>query len=423
MTENGTWTLSLGERGYRVRLFENREKGGVIYREVQLPGGKKSRCSLGTRDRERAQEIGLQLVAGLMSGKDARVPNGPVRLGDLCKRFLEECPMLLDNTESNRDEAETRLAIVRAGIGDARDVRTLSENDVRHYEARRRAGGIRYGDGRATGKVRQRSVQADIKLLKQVLNWACSVTYPDGSRLLERNPLQYVRVKGEHDVIRPIASYDRFQATRKAMQEFQQRYAKEAQSLESEQDRARAERRYLSWVRAELALVLLEGTGKRRSSIIGLKWSDFDNARHCVTWRPEHDKKRKTWTVPYPPTFFEMVREFQRRLGVAGGYLFPREDGCEQHAPRELISQWIRKAEVAAGLEKLPGGTCHPYRRKWRSERRHLPTKAVALAGGWTDVATMERCYDLPDDADVLAVTSETNKRREVLPRALGATN
>lgn len=44
-------------------------------------------------------------------------------------------------------------------------------------------------------------------------------------------------------------------------------------------------------------------------------------------------------------------------------------------------------------------------------------TKAVALAGGWTDVATMERCYDLPDDADVLAVTSETHKRRESVPQ------
>ena len=196
------------------------------------------------------------------------------------------------------------------------------------------------------------------------------------------------------------------------MRQFQLRYAHEAKTLAKERDRARAERRYRSWVRAEFALVLLEATGKRRSSIIGLKWSDFDFTQRRVTWRPEHDKKRKTWTVPYPSSFFETVRDFQRRLGAAGGYLFPREDG-ETHAPRELISQWIRKAEDAAGLPKLPGGTCHPFRRKWRSERRHLPTKAVALAGGWTDLATMERCYDLPDEADILAVTSETNKRRE----------
>ena len=49
--------------------------------------------------------------------------------------------------------------------------------------------------------------------------------------------------------------------------------------------------------------------------------------------------------------------------------------------------------------------------------------KAVAVAGGWTDMATMERCYDLPDDADVLAVTSETNKRRESAPPPISAAN
>ena len=60
-------------------------------------------------------------------------------------------------------------------------------------------------------------------------------------------------------------------------------------------------------------------------------------------------------------------------------------------------------------------------RRERRSERRHLRTKAVAPAGGWTDVVTMERCYDLPDEADLLAVTSETNKRLEQLPQGLAA--
>lgn len=95
--------------------------------------------------------------------------------------------MLLDNAEGSREDAEKRLVIVRAVLGDARDVRTLSENDVRQYEARRRAGGIKHGDGAVTQKVRQRSVQADIKVLKQMLYWACTVTHADGSRLLELN--------------------------------------------------------------------------------------------------------------------------------------------------------------------------------------------------------------------------------------------
>ena len=33
------------------------------------------------------------------------------------------------------------------------------------------------------------------------------------------------------------------------------------------------------------------------------------------------------------------------------------------------------------------------------------------------------RCYNLPDDGDVLKVTSETNKRRELVPMSVSAAN
>ena len=419
-TKNGTYTISLGERGYRVRLFENRDKGGMIYREVQLPGGRKSRQSLGTRDRARAEEIGRQIVAGLMAGREARAPNGPVPLGQLCDQFLAECPMFLDNTAKGRRETRVRLQVLRSGLGEMRDARTLSEHDIRQYEARRRAGGIRYGVGSITAPVRQRSIQADVKALKQVLNWGCSVTYPDGSRLLDRNPLQFIRVRGESDVARPITSVERFEATRRAMQEMQQRYRDEAQTLPTARARARAKERELAWIRAELGLVLLRFTGRRRGSIVGLQWADVAFDTHHILWRARYDKKGKTWRIPYPPELFDTLREFQRRLGAVGGYVFPRRGDPNQPTVPELLSQWIRKAEEKAGLSKLPGGTCHPYRRLWRSERGHLPAKAVAVAGGWSDEATMERCYNLPDEAHVLAVTRDPRQHHEP-PRAAAA--
>lgn len=49
--------------------------------------------------------------------------------------------------------------------------------------------------------------------------------------------------------------------------------------------------------------------------------------------------------------------------------------------------------------------------------------EAVPQAGGWTDVVTMERCCDSPDDGDLLSVTSETDKRRETLSKAISGTN
>jgi integrase len=131
--------------------------------------------------------------------------------------------------------------------------------------------------------------------------------------------------------------------------------------------------------------------------------------------------------IAYPDALFQIVREMQRRIaalgGAIGGHLFPRETDPERPAPAELLSQWVRKAEEEAGLPKLRGGTTHPYRRKWRTERAHHPIKAVAVAGGWTDFDTMLRCYDQPDDADVLAVTGETKKRRGDLSRAASASN
>jgi hypothetical protein len=57
--------------------------------------------------------------------------------------------------------------------------------------------------------------------------------------------------------------------------------------------------------------------------------------------------------------------------------------------PTNSSPQRIRQVEDAAGLPKLIGGTCHPYRRKWRTERSHHPIKAVAVAGGWSDFDTM----------------------------------
>jgi integrase len=421
-TKKGTWTISLGNRGYRVRLFEN-TKGGGFYRDVYRPDGVRDRKTLGTNDRREAEQRGRQLLAALLGGTvpgERRAIDTPARvsLGELCDRFVEECAMFLDNDPKGQGEARVRLEILRAAIGDTRNVLTLTRHDVQQYEARRKKGGIRYGNGQETLPVGQRSVQADMKLLKQVLGWGCTLCGPDATPLLERHPLERISVKGEHDPRRPTASFERFEKTRAAMRSMRQRYEEEAKTAASRGERSRAEARCRTWVRAELGLVLLEATGRRRGSIMNLRWEDFDFQAGRITWRREHDKKRKQWVVAYPEALLATVRELQVRLGVVGGPLFPRRDDPQQSAPPELLSQWIMTAETKAELPKLEGGTCHPYRRKWKSERSNHSVKAVAVAGGWTDITTMLRCYDHPDDADVLAVTSEPRKRREIVSMA-----
>ncbi len=63
-----------------------------------------------------------------------------------------------------------------------------------------------------------------------------------------------------------------------------------------------------------------------------------------------------------------------------------------------------------AGLPKLDGGVCHPYRRKWATERKDRSIKDVAAAGGWKDLETLATCYQQEDRDTMLAVMSETKK-------------
>lgn len=412
-TKTGCWSCSFGERGARIRLFQKRTDG-MFYREVHLPGRGRDQKALGTHDRTEAARLGRELLGMLLVGGTASAPRAPepIRLGELWRRYERECPLHLDNTPHSRADAASRAPVLLGFFGEHRDVRTLSPHDVAQYEAARRAGGILRTDGKRTKAVRQRSAQADLKLLKQMLRWACTCPAASGGRWLDIHPLEYVRLHGEPDPQRPVATLERFESTRAAIRARQERYAGEARSAELPEGRRRAEARRLTWVRAELALVLLEATGRRRGSIAHLQWSDIDCAGRRITWQGAHDKKRRTRVVPYPPGLFDELRDFQRRLGAAGGFLFPRKADPNAAAPAELLSQWIAAAEADAGLPKLAGGLTHTYRRKWRSERTRHPLKAVAEAGGWADITTMLRCYDQPDEDDLLAVTSEPAKRR-----------
>lgn len=76
----------------------------------------------------------------------------------------------------------------------------------------------------------------------------------------------------------------------------------------------------------------------------------------------------------------------------------------------DVFSKWLLAAEAKAELSKLDGSLWHAYRRGWASSRKDLSLADVAAAGGWSDVGTLLRCYQQPDDATMLAVMSHERK-------------
>ncbi|HEY5490399.1 MAG TPA: tyrosine-type recombinase/integrase [Gemmatimonadaceae bacterium] len=393
----------------RIRLYQ-KQVGGTFYRTIWISGRGKSTASLGTTDRAEADKLGRAFLAELLSGKAAAMPER-LTLELLWRRYRTECAAFLDNKLCSRKDDAAHARVLLAVLGEAVDVRTLSARDQAAYTTRRKAGGIVLSNGRSTGIVREASVWGDLVLLHAMLNWATTVRLHDGTRLLETNPLAGVRRAKEQNPRRPIATWERFEKTRIAMQALR----REAEAtLEATPESSTAALEVSRWTKMELALVLAEATGRRLGSIRQLRWEDINFERREIRWRAEADKKGKEWVVPMPAAHIDELSDFRTLLGTSAGWIFAGERRVEMPMDRHLFDKWLTLAETRAKLPKLVGGLWHPYRRKWATERKHHAITDVAAAGGWKDTETLLTCYQQPDADTMLAVMSEPKKVRDV---------
>jgi integrase len=237
-----------------------------------------------------------------------------------------------------------------------------------------------------------------------MLNWATTVKV-DGEWLLVENPLRSVRFPREPDPRRPVATFDRFEKVRQAIAEL-------AAGAPTVRERHK-------WIRLEVALVLAEGAGRRIGSIRRLRWSDINSDPPSIRWRAEFDKKRREQVVPIPEALASEIKTAQVRLAAVGDdWVIKQANRDAPWAPAQC-QDLLRRAERAAGVERLNGGLWHAYRRKWATERKDLPLKDVAAAGGWKDVTTLLTCYQHADEATMLKVMESPTKL--VSRRAVGA--
>src|SRR2546429_8209847 len=137
-----------------------------------------------------------------------------------------------------------------------------------------------------------------------MIYWAKSERMPDGSWLLENNPLRGVKLPKEEDPRQPVATYDRFLKLRAAAQEM---------AVTASQERGRQR-----WKRWELALVLAESTGARIGAISGLRWSDISFDPPEIKFRAEFDKRGCDRVVPIPEGLAEELRDFKVKLAAGG---------------------------------------------------------------------------------------------------------
>lgn len=252
------------------------------------------------------------------------------------------------------------------------------------------------GEGRvdACRPVGARTVEADLLWLKWVLNWATRWRTDDGY-LLDDNPVRGFEIPREKNPRRPVATHDRYEAIRAV--------SDQVLTQMSRGDERKTVRSHLS----EL-LDLANGTGRRISAICALRHEDLrlDRPPHgAVRWPADTDKQGRESLVPIAPAVRAAIeRALGEHPGATSGYLFPSPGDPGKPVSRHLADKWLRRAERMAGLEPQRGSLWHAYRRKWATERKHLPPTDVAAAGGWAGPESMQRSYQHADQATMLKV-------------------
>jgi integrase len=341
---SGCWSLSLGERGCRVRIVQRRPED-TFYRVTWVAGQGPQWASLRTKSRAEAERRAKALLRVLLEDGGPR-ERQPLTLGELWERYQQEAIGYQENTKTTRSSKQVQARCLLRFFGASKRVQDLCPHDVARYTQGRRS--AKKGTGKAA-EVRRRTVQADLVFLRTMLNWATTVKQ-DGAWLLEDNPLRGVRIPREPNPRRPVATFERFQAVRQAAQQL-------AAATPNSRERDK-------WTRLELALVLAEGTGRRIGSIRQLRWNDLRLEENpSIRWRAEFDKKRREQVVPLPEALAGEIKAARVRLAVVGdGWVFKQAHKDAPWAPAQC-QDYLRQAEAAAKMDKLDGGLWHAYRR------------------------------------------------------------
>ena len=187
------WSKSIGERGYRIRLYEARS-GGPVMRSVYV-NGKEDRKSLGHRDKEMAIQEAYQLLHALFANETA-IEHETLTIGLLASLYLDS-PRHLSKKDRTQQEDARKLERVVAFLGRTRNAESISASDVERYTMARRRGDSSLLGVVPGNRVSDRTIEADLVVLHAALRWATMERTRTGERLLKENPLTGVKLPRE----------------------------------------------------------------------------------------------------------------------------------------------------------------------------------------------------------------------------------
>jgi len=393
------WSWATGAHGSRVRVAERRP-GGIIYAMTPRPGGGAwLKVSLGHRDRDRAMSEASALSARRHSGAEPLERLSVAAMFGLFSRSVlpRQCPQHQEEL-SRGTELWTRF------LGGARKVESIGPSDWEAFQQIRATGEL---DGRGhrvekpddRRRVGPRTLARELKVLRAACRRATIERTAAGGFLLAIDPTRGLALPSERNPKRPTYDSARYDALLGVAHRVKMRigFGKTAR-----------------WVPSYLPMLIrLAGdSGRRISAILSLRWNDWlpaEGNSGAIRWRAAHDKGGREWVVPVSPAVETELQLERERRGIAAGsdaLFFPSPNDPSKPVSKPVVTGWLRQAEKLAELEPMERGAWHPFRRMWACQRKHLPARDVAAAGGWKDVTVLQGVYEAADQETLEAVVT-----------------
>lgn len=372
------WNYSTGERGRnRVRVYEH--SSGLLMLEFRKEG-KRTRTSLGHRDRDRAKRAADQAAAKLAQvedigpdQKEQHEPRKELTLQELFELYGREVTPTKGERTRKHDGAASKM--FERYFGADRVVATLNLRDWERFIRDRGAGLI--GPGKPPWPVvSARTIERDLRFVLAVMNWGTMAGDGRGSVLLERNPFKGYRAPKEKNPLRVKLSEEEYQALLKVAMDVEWRF--------------------------HVALVLAHETGHRIGAVRQLRWSDIDFEQQRIRWRAETEK---TGYAHVTPMTVEAVRALEvarsRNPSIGDAPIMPSPEEPTECMSRYLARDWWKRAEKRAGLERKRGRGWHSLRRKFASDLKQVPLKTLQELGGWKTHMTILMCYQQAEEGEM----------------------
>ncbi len=400
------WSKWVEEAGLRARLFRWPDRDFFYYDFTDGLSGKRVRRSTKRTDRKQAEGYVKDLLRAIAEEGQGHDFGRTVDLQTVFKLFFAE--KALSYSAQWQKACETRRDLFVRAWGASKPVDDIGQADVDRFRDLRMSGDLA-PEGSRTEGVREPTVEADLRWLSTVFNWAHGRKV-NGRRLVTTNPLTGLeRPSKEKGVRRPVASHERFLKT-----------LAKADEVDSEG-------------RLGCMLSLARYTGRRENAICCLRANDFlrspdavraviaemglneADAEHypfgAIRWRAEHDKQGLASLTPLSgPARAALDAYLERNPRLGDVPLFPAPGDDSKSIRRDLAGDWLVRAEKLAGLPKLRGTRWHGYRRLFATELKALPLKDVAAAGGWSSTETVQRIYQQAEAEGVLSAVQAVGK-------------